>query len=53
MKHIGSGVARGGGAMGAVAPLRFRRREKRKIKLRVGPMHVKLPPFNHFQSKII
>ena len=30
-----SGVARGGGAMGAVAPLRFRRRKKRKIKLRV------------------
>ena len=45
----------GGGAVGAVAPKKNARKKggerekKRKIKLRVC---VKLPPFNHFQSKI-
>ena len=54
-------VARGGGRVGAVAPpppkcktkkRREREREKKKEENKVACMHVKLPPFNHFQSKI-
>ena len=51
-------VARGGG-WGAVAPpkkmpkkKREGEREKKKEENKVACMHVKLPPFNHFQSKI-
>ena len=48
----------GGGAVGAVAPPPPKKkkegrgeREKKKEN-KVACMHVKLPPFNHFQSKI-
>ena len=46
----------GGGAVGAVAPQNAQKKEGRerekKKENKVACMHVKLPPFNHFQSKI-
>ena len=45
----------GGGAVGAVAPpkkMQKKRERERKKENKVACMHVKLPPFNHFQSKI-
>ena len=52
--HLHRRVARGEGAVGAVAPPPKcqKQGERKKKENKVACMHVKLPPFNHFQSKI-
>ena len=52
----GGGGGGGGGGVGGGRPptknMKKRVRERKKRKIKFACMHVKLPPFNHFQSKI-